>query len=343
MIGCANRHPQTAYPMIADQIATAKTIDFCQLEGWAEDDHSAALAVFLGSSDLLTGRQWAEISKLGHDAVQSRAASKQFFEAQFSPTLIGYGPAMFTGYYEPELQASPFPTQRFAYPIYAKPPELGQDDVWHRRDMIENTGALRGRGLELAWLDNPVDVFFLMVQGSGRLLMPDGSRVRVGFGGKNNQPYTSLGQAMIARGLLTVENASAQTIRAWLHENPALGADLMNCNPSFVFFKILPDVPDERGPIGTMGRSVTALRSIAVDPEFTPLGIPVWVEKGGQNPMRALMIAQDTGGAIKGAQRADIFYGTGASAGDAAGAVKDSGRMVLLLPKSRPALLVGGG
>jgi membrane-bound lytic murein transglycosylase A len=241
---------------------------------------------------------------------------------------------LFTGYYEPELRGSPQRTPRFAYPIYARPPELQDGQVYLDRAAIER-GALRGRGLEIAWLEDPVEVFFLHIQGSGRIRMVDGRVIRVGYAGRNGHGYRSVGKEMVARGTMTADQVSAQGIKSYVRSNPSSGNDLLNVNPSYVFFRKIGDLPADKGPIGAMGRSITALRSVAIDPRFTPLGAPVWIEKDGAKPIRSLMVAQDTGGAIKGAQRADIFYGTGEQAGEAAGTVKDGGRMIVLLPIDR--------
>jgi len=173
--------------------------------------------------------------------------------------------------------------------------------------------------------------------------MPDGHVMRVGYGGKNGQPYRSVGQEMVRLGTHTLDQVSAQEIRAWVKRNGAVGQALLNHNPSYVFFRKLDDLPADRGPIGAMGRSITTLRSAAIDPAFIPLGAPLWVEKDGRNPIRRLMIAQDTGGAIKGAQRADIFFGTGDAAGDSAGTVKDGGRLIQLLPIDRAYAMLSGG
>jgi membrane-bound lytic murein transglycosylase A len=312
--------------------APAQVLEFADLEGWATDDHQAALTVFRATCDKLDAPEWQPLCRLAEDAVATPAGSRQFFELFFRPLVIGDPPALFTGYFEPELPGSPYRTARFAYPIYAKPPELADGTVWYSRDEIESRHLLSGRRLEIAWLDDPVEVYFLQIQGSGRIRMPDGRILRVGYAGKNGQPYRSIGQEMIRRGTHTAEQLSAQEIRAWVRANPAAGNDLLRHNPSFVFFRKLPNLTDDQGPIGAMGRSITTLRSVAIDPEYTPLGAPVWIEKDGRDPIRSLMIAQDVGGAIKGPQRADIFYGTGPAAGDAAGTVKDGGRMVLLLP-----------
>ncbi|GHC29557.1 murein transglycosylase [Gemmobacter nanjingensis] len=311
--------------------AQAQILSFHDLDGWEEDDQRAALKVFQDSCDLLKEPEWGPICKFATQAGASPASARKFFELFFRPLVIGTPPALFTGYYEPELHGSLTRSPRYAWPIYGRPPELRDGMQFHSRAAIEG-GALRGRGLELAWLEDPVEVFFLQIQGSGRIRLPDGRVMRVGYAGKNGHPYRSVGQEMIRRGTHTPDQVSAQAIRSWVRSNPGTGMDLLDTNPSYVFFRRLPDLAPEKGPIGAMGRSITGMRSLAVDPAHNPLGAPIWIEKTGRAPLHRLMVAQDTGGAIKGAQRADIFYGTGDAAGDAAGAVKDGGRMVVLLP-----------
>lgn len=309
--------------------ALAQVLDFDDLDAWAADDHRAALATFRQTCTALDDPVWQPVCNLAADAGTSDASARSFFELLFRPVLIGEPPALFTGYYEPELVGSLTRTPRFAWPIYARPPELADGVPFYSRAQIE-AGALRGRGLELAWLEDPVEVYFLQVQGSGRIRLPDGRVMRVGYAGRNGHGYRSVGNELIRRGTHRLEDVSAQEIKTFVRNNP--GAGLLDTNPSYIFFRRLPDLPPEAGPIGAMGRSITTMRSVAVDPAYVPLGAPVWIEKDGANPLRRLMIAQDTGGAIKGAQRADIFFGTGAAAGDAAGTVKDGGRMVVLLP-----------
>nr|WP_239025547.1 murein transglycosylase A [Roseibacterium persicicum] len=306
---------------------TVELLSFADLEGWAEDDHAAALAVFRATCADMEGADWQALCALADTAPDART----FFELFFRPVLIGETPALFTGYYEPELDGSRTPTARFRYPVYRTPPEA-QDGVWVSRREIEEGGLLEGRGLEIAWVDDPVELFFLQIQGSGRIRMPDGSVIRVGYGGRNGQPYRSIGQELVRRGVYEPHQVSAQVIRAWVRRNPVAGRELLYHNPSYVFFREVRIEDPGLGPLGAMNRSITPLRTIAVDPAFTPLGAPVWIEKGGAGPMRRLMIAQDTGGAIRGAQRADIFYGFGDAAGEAAGTIRDPGRMVVLLP-----------
>ncbi|MEH7829276.1 murein transglycosylase A [Gemmobacter denitrificans] len=327
----ALRRALAALFVCAAMTAQAQVLHFDELEGWRDDDPRPALAAFLTTCDLLKAPEWGPLCALARDAGDTPESARAYFELFYRPVLIGTPPALFTGYYEPELNGSPVRTPRFAWPIYARPPELRDGVVYHSRSAIEN-GALRGRGLEIAWLEDPVEVFFLHIQGSGRIRMPDGRVIRVGYAGKNGHPYRSVGQEMVRRGTHRPDQVSAQSIRSWVRANPGPGHAMLDHNPSYVFFRKLPDLPPEKGPIGAMGRSITGMRSIAVDPAYNPLGAPVWIEKSGRQPLHRLMVAQDTGGAIKGAQRADIFFGTGDDAGDAAGTVKDGGRMLVLLP-----------
>jgi len=322
--------------MSAGPRAMAQMLSFADLDGWDTDDHRAALTSFTVTCDKLDDSDWQPICRLARDIdPEDDLAARSFFELLFRPVIIGAPPALFTGYYEPELRGSPVRTPRYAWPVYRRPPELRDGVQWYSRQDIESRGLLAGRGLELAWVEDPVDLFFLQIQGSGRIRMPDGKVMRVGYAGQNGFPYRSVGQELVRRGVFTIDEVSAQQIRAWVKRNGAAGTALLHQNPSYVFFRKIADLPADKGPIGAMGRSITTLRSVAVDPKFTPLGAPVWIEKDGAAPLRKLMVAQDTGGAIKGPQRADIFYGSGDAAGDAAGTVKDGGRMVVLLPIDR--------
>ncbi len=320
--------------------ATYRLIRWDALEGWAADDHAAALAVFRETCTDLTDREWATLCAVAGDQTDARA----FFELFFRPVLIEDGtPALFTGYFEPELTGSRKPSDKYRYPIFRVPPEVEPGQVWYSRAEIEEQGLLDGRGLEIVWLDDPVDAFFLQIQGSGRIRLAEGGAVRVGYGGRNGHDYRSVGMELVRRGLYEQHQVSAGTIRNWVRAHPAEGQELLRHNPSYIFFREVSEVPADAGPLGAMNRSVTAMRSIAVDPDFVPLGAPVWIEKGGKEPLQRLMIAQDTGSAIKGAQRADIFVGTGKVAGKAAGRIKDPGRMVVLLPIRRALELVPGG
>lgn len=320
--------------MATPALPQSQPLRFADLSGWAQDDHAEALTAFRETCSALKAPAWAAVCDEAASVGPTPAAARAFFEDRFRPVLIGQPPALFTAYYEPELDGSPVRTPRFAHPVYRRPPEFDGKGQWHSRAEIERRGLLRGRGLELAWLADPVEVFFLHVQGSGRIRMTDGQTIRLGFAAKNNHPYRSIGAEMVRRGLIERHKASAGRIKAWARQNPHHVDGILQHNPSFVFFRKLADLPPHRGPIGAMGRSVTAMRSIAVDPDHVPLGAPVWIEKEGAAPMHRLMVAQDTGTAIKGAQRADIFFGTGAAAGRAAGRVRDGGRLVTLLPRA---------
>ncbi|MEL7106369.1 MAG: MltA domain-containing protein [Pseudomonadota bacterium] len=317
--------------------ATHSLLDWNDLPGWADDDHEAALTVFTNTCGDLDDA-WGPVCALAKSGLPAKAV----FERAFLPVLIEDGATpLFTGYFEPELAGSRVRTQTFRYPLNKPPPELPRGQ-WLSRAEIENSGVLAGRGLEIAWLADPVDKFFLQIQGSGRIRLPDGSGLRVGYAAKNGHPYRSVGNEMVRRGLLPEHQVSAGMIRRWVANNPGVGEQLLHTNPSYVFFREVTKVPAHLGPLGAMNRSITPGRSIAVDPAFTPLGAPVWVEKAGEEPFRRLMVAQDTGSAIKGAQRADVFFGTGNEAGEAAGRVRDAGRMVVLLPIELALAKAGG-
>jgi len=275
-----------------------------------------------------------------------------------------------TGYYEPELRGSRRRHGRFQTPLYRAPRDLiavdlgsfredlagrriagrvvgGRLEPYHDRKAIVR-GALSGKGLELVWVDDPVGAFFLQVQGSGRVTLEDGSVLRVGYAAQNGHPYTAIGRELVARGELTLEEVSLQTIRRWLEEHPDQAPEVMAANASFVFFRPL----DGRGPLGSLGVPLTPERSLAVDPRFLPLGAPVWLAGSmprmptgtlngappdgprplGDRPLRRLVVAQDTGGAIRGPLRGDLFWGAGERAEVLAGHMKHLGRFWLLLP-----------
>lgn len=313
----------------AEQMLRHTVLSFDDLDGWQDDDHSAALSVFRRTCPDLDDPVWQSLCAFGDDV----GDAKQFFETLFLPVLIeDDSPALFTGYFEPELSGSLVRTSTYQYPIYKMPPAARQTNLWYPRREIVDGEVMKDQDLEIAWVDDSVELFFLQIQGSGRIRLPDGSYLRVGYGGSNGHSYRSVGKELVRQGVFEAHQVSADVIKSWVRRNPEEGAELLMVNPSYVFFREVNDVPASRGPLGAMNRSVTKLRSIAVDPSITPLGAPVWVEKNGNDPLRRLMIAQDTGSAIKGAQRADIFFGTGDAAGRTAGRLRDPGRMVVLLP-----------
>lgn len=320
-----------ATPAVAQDV-THEILSFDDLNGWAEDDHAAALSVFVNTCPDMKDPDWRSLCALA----QQRPDARGFFELFFRPVMVSEGkPALFTGYFEPELHGALRPEGRYRYPVYREPPEARRSNPWLTRREIETTDVMRGRGLEIAWVDDPVELFFLQIQGSGRIRLENGQVIRVGYAGANGHPYRSIGVELVQRGIYSVHQVSAEVIKNWVRRNPEEGRELLFHNPSYVFFRKLDNVPAERGPLGAMNRSVTTLRTVAVDPAFVPLGAPVWVEKDGDGPIRRLMVAQDTGSAIKGAQRADIFFGTGDAAGQAAGRLRDPGRMVVLMPIQR--------
>jgi len=313
----------------AEQMLHHSILSFEDLDGWESDDHDAALRVFRSTCPDLKDPTWQSLCAVADD-VQN---AKHYFETLFKPVLIEDGsPALFTGYFEPELSGSLFRTSTYKYPIYKMPKEARQTNLWYPRRDIVNGDVMTGKGLEIAWVDDPVELFFLQIQGSGRIRLSDGKYIRVGYGGSNGHSYRSVGKELVRRGTFKAHQVSADVIKSWVRRNPDEGAELLMVNPSYVFFREVNDVPAHRGPLGAMNRSVTKLRSVAIDPSITPLGAPVWIEKNGSDPLRRLMIAQDTGSAIKGAQRADIFFGTGDAAGRTAGRLRDPGRMIVLLP-----------
>lgn len=265
---------------------------------------------------------------------------------------------LFTGYYEAELHGAWNRKPPYTVPIFRRPNDLITADLslfdpeWKDRKIIGRiegekfvpyftrsaieTGALAGRDLEMLWVDDPVDAFFLHIQGSGRVRMTDGSIVRVGYAGKNGRPYVAIGRPLIERGAIPKETMSMRAIRDWLAAHPDQMDEVLNLNPSYVFFRQI----DGEGPIGAQGVALTPGRSLAVDTKLLPLGAPVWLETTDpltpETSLRRLVIAQDTGGAIKGAVRGDLFWGYGDEAAAKAGAMKQQGRYFLLLPKGIP-------
>lgn len=287
------------------------------LAGWDADDHAAALSAYAATVDLLSA-DWARPAP--------SETPRHFFERAFVAKPLAQD-ALLTGYYEPELTGSTVRTAEFSHPLHAMPADLPADRPWFDRRQIEAGNLLAGQ--ELVWLDSALEAFLAQVQGSVRVRLPDGRALRFGFAGKNGHPYSSIGKELIRRGALEESNASVAAIRDWAARHPEDLPELLRVNLSYVFFRPL-NLSPESGPLGTLQRPVTALRSLAVDPDQVPLGAPVWVEWDGN---ARLMVAQDTGSAIKGPARGDVFFGTGAAAGEQAGALKARGRMTVLLPK----------
>jgi membrane-bound lytic murein transglycosylase A len=259
-----------------------------------------------------------------------------------------------TGYYEPRLRGAKIPAGPYRTPLYKRPPEMVTVDLGDFSDELKGkritgqvekgrlkpmpqrreivAGAYDGRGLELVWVDDAVDAFFLQIQGSGQVVLPDGEILRVGYDGANGRSYTPVGRILIRDGEVPKEKMSMQAIRSWMEQNPDRAGALMDENASYVFFRELKG----DGPIGAEGVALTPGRSIAVDRRFLPLGMPVWIsttdpETGA--PIRRLTMAQDTGGAIRGVVRLDLFWGPGDEAAHKAGLMNQPVNMFLLLPR----------
>ncbi|PAX09246.1 murein transglycosylase A [Sphingomonas lenta] len=309
------------------------------------------------ASGLARGADWKPACDAAR-AVQPGGA-RDFFARYFEAVQVGDGKAFATGYYEPEIAGSRERRPGYDVPIYARPDDLVDVDLgqfadnlkgrtirgrvagakfvpYYERTQIEE-GALDGKARVLAWAADPVEFFFLQIQGSGRLRLPDGSVMRIGYDTQNGRAYTGIGQLMRQRGLLAPGQASMQGIVAWLRANPEAGRDLMRENKSFVFFR---EITTE--PIGAMGYPVTGRVSAAADPKFTPLGAPVFLSLDRADAT-GLWVAQDTGGAIKGANRYDTFWGAGAEAEAIAGGMSGRGTAFLLLPVGTLARLGGAG
>ena len=284
---------------------------------------------------------------------------EQHFQAYLVSQADGAQEGLVTGYYEPLLNGSRTPSVTYAYPIYSPPDDLivvDLSDLYPELKHLRLRGRLQGnkvvpyfnradidqgkapvKGRELVWVDDPIELFFLQVQGSGRIQLEDGQVMRVGYADQNGHPYRSIGKWLVENGELSLDKASMQGIKDWGARNPDKLIRLLHTNPSFVFFKELPNQGD--GPLGSLGVPLTPERSIAVDPRAIPLGAPVWLSATLPNtntPMQRLVLAQDTGSAIRGNVRADYFWGFGDEAGARAGAMKQTGRMWLLLPKDYP-------
>jgi membrane-bound lytic murein transglycosylase A len=285
------------------------------------------------------------------------AAARAYFERWFKPFRAGNaGPSggFLTGYYEPELRGSRAPDARYQTPLFLRPPDMVTVELGEFRDILKGeriagrvvegrlrpfpnraaieAGALAGRGLEFVWVDDAVDAFFLHIQGSGRVVLPNGQIVRVGYAAANGHAYTAIGRELIARGVLTREAVTMQSIRDWLAANPSEAKAVMATNASFVFFREL----EGDGPLGSQGVALTPGRSLAVDTRFVALGTPVWIDTvdpvAPETPLRRLMVAQDTGGAIRGPLRGDVFWGHGEAAAQRAGRMQSEARLVILLP-----------
>jgi len=337
-------------------------IEWSSLQNWASDNQSDVWNGFLKSCQKLSHEQWQEVCHLAESSGDlSDAEVREFFESNFDVRPVyaegGVSQGLITGYYEPLLEGSWERSEEFRYPLYGVPKDLLIVDLGGIYPELKNM-RLRGKldgnkvvpyydraqldddqdllqGTEILWVNSLVDVFFLHVQGSGRVQLMDGSTTAVGYAGQNGHPYQSIGKVLTEMGELEIEEVTLFTIKDWLKSNPTRLNEILSKNPSYIFFELRDAQAD--GPIGSLNVTLTPRRSIAVDRNVIPLGAPVWLQttlpNEQQSPLNKLMLAQDTGGAIKGHVRADVFWGRGDEAEKMAGLMKQQGKLFVLLPK----------
>lgn len=339
------------------------------LPGWRDDALDNVSGALRASCRVLRSRaEWREACAAADQVDLDDAQSlRRYLEENFVPHRVanpnGATEGLVTGYYEPLLHGSREKHGPYRYPLYAPPDDLLVIDLAAINPDLKNMrlrGRLEGRrvvpyysradiengtapvaGKEIAWVDDPVEAFFLQIQGSGRIQLENGDMLRVGYADQNGHPYRSVGRYLAERGDLKVNEASMEGIKAWARTHPQQLEDVLNANPSFVFFRELPVRAGSGdsamdGPLGALGVPLSPQRSIAVDPRYIPLGAPVYLATSMPNsdaPLRRLMLAQDTGGAIRGPVRADFFWGFGADAGAMAGKMRQQGRLWVLLPR----------
>ena len=344
------------------EYALLKLAQWSDIDGFAQDDLNAAWPAWQQScSTLINKPQWQtacavskSLNKPNKQAIQ--AYFSQYFNVYAASNQDGSKTGLVTGYYEPLLKGSRSQSAQYPYPLYRQPSDLitvNLGEIYPELKYRRVRGKLANNklipyltraeieaipsplaGNELVWIDDVIDVFFLQVQGSGLVKLDNGGEVHVGYADQNGHAYNSIGRLLVERSELSADQASMQGIKNWARNNLAKLRDLLNSNPSYVFFKELP--AGLSGPPGALGVPITAERSVAIDPKYIPLGAPIFLSTTQPNstvPLKRLMVAQDTGGAIKGGVRADFFWGAGNQAGAKAGAMKQQGKIWVLLPK----------
>jgi peptidoglycan lytic transglycosylase A len=348
----------------APRVNVLEPVAFDDIPGWTDGEQAAAWSALLASCQALRARDaWRGVcAEAAASPVPDDAAARRFLQANFAPWRVasveGATDGPVTGYYEPLLRGSRARRAPFLFPLYAPPDDLLTIDLsavnpdlrnmrlrgrlqghrvvpYYSRAEIES-GAAPVAGKELVWVDDPVEAFFLQIQGSGRVRLDNGQVVRIGYADQNGHPYQSIGRYLVDRGELQPGEASMQAIQAWAGLHPERLPELLNQNPSYVFFRELPALAAGAGPVGALGVPLTPQRSVAVDPRYVPLGAPLFLSTtwpSSDLPLNRLVLAQDTGGAIRGPVRADFFWGFGADAGALAGRMRQQGRMWVLLPK----------
>jgi len=348
--------------IITPDYALLRPAVWSDIDGFTEDDLSMAWPVWLKScSTLINKPQWQAACTAANSIKQPNKIViqnyfTQYFNAYSANNQDGTDTGLITGYYEPLLKGSRTKSSQYQYPLYRQPSDLVTVELGDVYPELKNKrvrGKLVGNklvpymsraeievspsplsGNELLWINDILDVFFLHIQGSGLVKLDNGEDVHVGYADQNGQAYNSIGRILVERGELTADQASMQGIKNWARINLAKLRDLLNNNPSYVFFRELP--ANLSGPIGALGVPISAERSVAIDPKFVPLGAPIFIattQPNSTNPLKRMMVAQDTGGAIKGGVRADYFWGAGNEAGKMAGAMKQIGKIWVLLPK----------
>jgi membrane-bound lytic murein transglycosylase A len=331
------------------------------VDGWRLDRQEEAWPAFLASCERLQrNADWTEVCNLARQQSASTSAeARLFFERHLVPYRVNGKPGLITGYYEPILRGARAASAEFTTPLYAVPDDLLTIDLAELYPELKGKrvrGKLAGRkvvpysdrgqiagspgivGKEIVWVDSAVDAFFLEVQGSGRVQLPDGQVIRLGYADQNGHPYAAIGRYLVDRGELKLEDVSAPRIREWLRTHPDRLHEVLNANPSVVFFREVPLGDPSQGPKGSLQVPLTAERSIAIDATRHTLGAPFFLattEPGTNAPLEKLVLAQDTGGAIRGDVRADLFFGLGPAAGEAAGNMKQPGKMWLLWPRGK--------
>jgi len=323
-------------------------VSFAEIRGWAQDDHGKALSAFqLSAQEILQkGHGFQRHSQFGGErkdwldvcgmALASNDAQK-FFESHFQPLKISTDRSLFTGYYEPQVQGSLTRTDEFQVPLYSKPHDLIAGQNYFTRKEIEQ-GALKDRALEICFLRSWPEAYFIHIQGNGRVVLPQGKALRLSFAAKNGQAYKSIGQVLLARGIGSPQSMSMQFLLEWMKANADETRALLWENPSFIFFQASEVIDPDLGAIGAAKVPLTPLRSLAVDRSMWAFGTPLFLNthrppEAGGAIFGQLMIAQDTGSAIKGIQRGDVYWGWGGKAALNAGHMKSTGEMIALLPK----------
>lgn len=362
--------PPVPVPPKVESAARFDRVDFETLPATTDDDWIAAWPAFLQSCRALARRDaWREVCAQTLTVDANGAAVRQFFGTRFDAYRIVERrlqdgketevrtAGLVTGYYEPLLRGSRARSEKYSVPLYRVPDDLLVVDlasVYPELANLRLRGKLQGRrivpypsrseitdanplaGSELLWVDDPIEAFFLQIQGSGRVQFESGDMVRVGYGDQNGHPYRSVGRWLVEQGELTLDQASMQGIKAWSERNPARLKELLDRNPSYVFFRELPLGDPKSGPVGALGVALTPGYSVAADTRFVPIGAPVLLattEPTSGAPLTRPMFVQDTGGAIRGPLRFDLFWGYGNQAGERAGRQKSEGSAWVLVPK----------